>query len=231
MSAGHKHVEFTQPDSFELNRKNREVAKKIIARYPAGREQSAVIPLLMLAQKQHDGWLPQAAIDYVAAVLGMAPMKVKEVASFYTMFNLRPVGHYHVQVCGTTPCALRGAEAVITACESRLGIQVGETTADGRFTLTEVECLGACVNAPMMQVTTPQDDGYYEDLTPHLAQVLLDQMMLGELPDFGSQVGRVSSEPETGATTLILKAAPAKKTGEKKPAAKKSPAKKKKKAE
>lgn len=199
-----KPVEFTQPDSFEFSAENKAKAKKIIARYPAGREQSAVMPLLMLAQQQNDGWLPQAAIDYVAAILGMAPMKVKEVASFYTMYNMQPVGHFHIQVCGTTPCMLRGSEAVLEACEAHLGIRKGETTADGKFTLTEVECLGACVNAPIVEVTTPQEDGYYEDLTPHLAQELIQKMTRGELPEFGSQTGREGSCPETGATTLIL---------------------------
>lgn len=198
-----KPVEFEQPKSFEFSKKNKEKAKKIIARYPAGREQSAVMPLLTLAQQQNDGWLPQAAIDYVAAILGVAPMKVKEVATFYSMYNLQPIGQYHIQVCGTTPCALRGAKSVLEACESRLGLSKGETSADGKFTLTEVECLGACVNAPVMEVTTPHEDGYYEDLTPHLAQRLIDEMMLGKLPEYGSQSGRNASEPETGATVLL----------------------------
>lgn len=231
MGIGLKPVEFTQPDSFVFTAKNKEKARKVISRYPAGREQAALLPLLMLAQQQHDGWLPQAAIDYVAAVLGIAPMKAKEVATFYSMYNLQPIGHYHIQVCGTTPCALRGADAIMTACESKLGIQKGETTVDGQFTLSEVECLGACVNAPMMQVTTPKKDGYYEDLTPHLSQMLLEEMANGKLPAFGSQTGRVSSEPETGATTLLIKAEKPKKTpaktAAKKTAPKKAPAKKK----
>lgn len=227
MAIGIKALEFTQPDSFLFTAKNKEKARKIIARYPAGREQSAVMPLLMLAQQQHEGWLPQAAIDYVASILGMAPIKVKEVATFYSMYNLQPIGQYHIQVCGTTPCALRGAEAIITAIESQLGIKVGETTADGQFTLSEVECLGACVNAPMMEVTTPKKDGYYEDLTPYLAQSLIADMIDGKLPAFGSQTGRVSSEPETGATTLVLKAEKPKKTPPKKPASKAATGKKK----
>lgn len=227
MGIGLKPVEFTQPDSFEFTKKNKEKAKGIIARYPAGRERSAVMPLLTLAQQQHDGWLPQAAIDYVASVLGVAPMKVKEVATFYSMYNLQPIGKYHIQVCGTTPCALRGSEAIMTACESKLGISKGETTADGKFTLSEVECLGACVNAPMIEVTTAKDDGYYEDLTPHLAQVLIEELASDAQPEFGSQTGRVSSEPETGATTLILKADKPKKTPVKKAAPAKKPAAKK----
>ena len=235
MGIGHKPIEFTQPDSFEFSKEGKVKAKKVIARYPAGREQSAVMPLLMLAQQQHDGWLPQVAIDYVAAILGMAPMKVKEVATFYSMYNLQPIGKHHIQVCGTTPCALRGAGAIIDACQASLGIGLGETTPDGAFTLSEVECLGACVNAPVMEVTTPQHDGYYEDLTPHLSQQLIEQMAKGELPEFGSLSGRSSSEPETGATSLILdptvkakvvKKAPAKKVPAKKAPVKKAPAKK-----
>lgn len=198
-----KPVEFEQPNAFEFTKENAKKAREIISRYPSDRAQSAVIPLLFIAQKQHDGWLPKAAINYVAAVLGMAPIKVTEVASFYTMFNLQPVGYYHIQVCGTTPCMLRGSEAILSACESRLGIKKGETTADGKFTLTEVECLGACVNAPMAEITTPERDEYYEDLTPHLAQHLIDELMLGKQPKVGSQSGRTSSEPQTGATTLL----------------------------
>ncbi len=205
MAHGVQVIEFIQPDNFTFTAKNKERARKIISRYPAGREQSAVMPLLTLAQQQHDGWVPQAAIEYIASVLGMPPMKVKEVATFYSMYNLAPIGYYHVQVCGTTPCALRGAEAIITAIEMQLGIKVGQTTADGKFTLSEVECLGACVNAPMLEVTTPKKDGYYEDLTPHLAQTLIAEMMEGKLPEFGSQTGRMGSAPETGATTLLVK--------------------------
>jgi len=231
MGIGLKPVEFTQPESFAFTGRNKTKAKELISRYPAGREQSAVMPLLMLAQQQNDGWLPQAAIDYVAAVLGMAPIKVKEVATFYSMYNLQPVGKFHIQVCGTTPCGLRGAEDIIEACKVHLGIGLGETTADGKFTLSEVECLGACVNAPVMEVTTAKDDGYYEDLTPHMAQTLIAEMAAGKLPKFGSLTGRVSSEPETGATTLLLKAekpkkTPVKKAAPKKAAAKKAPAKK-----
>lgn len=218
MGIGLKRVEFTQPDVFEFSAESKERAKKVIARYPAGREQSAVMPLLMIAQQQHEGWLPQAAIEYIASVLGMPPIKVKEVASFYTMYNLQPVGQFHIQVCGTTPCGLRGAEAIIEACKSQLGIGLGETTEDGKFTLSEVECLGACVNAPVMEVTTARDDGYYEDLTPHLAQELIDKMASGSLPAYGSVIGREGACPETGATTLILDSGKAKKTAAKKAA-------------
>ncbi len=138
------------------------LAKTIIARYPAGRQQSAVMPLLALAQRQNGGWLPKAAMDYVAGMLGMAPVRVYEVASFYTMYNLDPVGKNVIEVCTTTPCWLRGSDAIVEACEKHLGIGLGETTADGQFTLREAECLGACVNAPMCSI----GEHYYEDLTP-----------------------------------------------------------------
>jgi len=197
-----KAVEFEQPAEFKFTPENFTKAQQVISRYPAGREQSAVMPLLVIAQQQHDGWLPKAAINYVAAVLGMAPMKVYEVASFYTQYNLQPMGYHHIQVCGITPCWLRGSDEIMAACESKLGIKKGETTADGAFTLSEVECLGACVNAPMLQVTTPQADGYYEDLTPFTTQELLESLARGALPGFGSLAGRTSSEPATGLTSL-----------------------------
>ncbi len=151
---------FEQPASFDFTPENLERAKAHIAKYPAGRQASAVLPLLDLAQRQHGGWLPRAAMDRVAELLGMAPIRVYEVATFYTMLNLRPVGRYLLQACTTTPCWLRGSEQVVSACEEKLGINVGGTTPDGLFTLVEVECLGACVNAPILQV----NDDFYEDL-------------------------------------------------------------------
>jgi NADH-quinone oxidoreductase E subunit len=162
------------------------------------------MPLLTLAQQQNDGWIPQAAIEHIASILGLAPIKVQEVASFYTMYNLAPVGKHHLQVCVTTPCWLRGSDEVMKACEGKLGVKAGETTPDGLFTLTEVECLGACVNAPMMQVTSsaPHRDGFYEDLTPHLTMGLIDALAAGNGAEFSSLAGRKSSEPSTGATTL-----------------------------
>lgn len=194
----------TQPSMFEFTPENFAEAKKIIARYPAGRQQSAVMPLLTLAQKQNNGWIPRAAMDHIASILGMAPIRVYEVASFYTMYNLEPVGKHHLQVCTTTPCWLRGSDEIIAACESKLGIKTGHTTPDGLFTLVEAECLGACVNAPMMQVTSyaPYKDGFYEDLTPHLAQYVIDALAADKAPDFSSLAGRKSSEPSTGPTTL-----------------------------
>jgi NADH-quinone oxidoreductase subunit E/NADH dehydrogenase (ubiquinone) flavoprotein 2 len=172
-------------------------AKAEIAKYPAGRQQSAVMALLDIAQRQ-EGWVSQAVVETVAAMLEMAPMRVQEVASFYTMYNLRPVGRHHIQVCSNISCMLRGSEGVLAALRDRLGIDIGETTADGAFTLAEVECLGACVNAPTMQI----GDDYYEDLTPESAVAVLDALERGEVPAPGSQSGRQFSAPEGGPTTL-----------------------------
>jgi len=193
---------FEQPASFSFTKENEEKAKAHIAKYPAGREQSAILPLLMLAQQQHDGWLPVKAIECVAAMLGMPYMRAYEVASFYTMYNLAPIGKHHVQCCTTTPCWLRGSDEVVRACKDTLGIDFGETTPDGKFTLTEVECLGACVNAPMIQVTSGYDDVYFEDLTYASTREILLKISRGEAVTEGSQVGRVSSEPAGGPTTL-----------------------------
>lgn len=187
-----------QPDSFAFTAGNREKAAAIIAKYPPGRQRSAVIPLLDLAQRQHDNWLPKAAMDHVAGLLEMAPIRVYEVATFYTMFNLRPVGSYFIQLCRTTPCWLRGSDAIRQACEDMLGITLGETTPDGRFSMVEVECLGACVNAPMFQV----NDDYYEDVTPESTRAILAALQRGEAPPPGSQSGRQFSAPQGGPTTL-----------------------------
>ncbi len=178
------------PDSLAL-------ARNFIAKYPAGRQQSAVMPLLDLAQRQ-DGWVSLAAIEAIAAMLEMAPIRVQEVATFYTMYNQHPVGAHHVQVCTNICCQLRGSDDIVAAAQRVLGIGFGETTADGRFTLTEVECLGACVNAPMMQV----GDDYYEDLTPDSAEAVLEALKRGEAPKAGPQSGRQFSAPEGGSTTL-----------------------------
>jgi NADH-quinone oxidoreductase subunit E len=176
---------------FEFTAENKVKAEGVIAKYPAGRQASAVLPLLDMAQRQHEGWLPKAAMDYVASILGMAPIRVYEVASFYTMFNLAPVGRFHLQVCTTTPCWLRGSDAVLGACRRTLGIEVGQTTEDGLFTLSEVECLGACVNAPVIQVSNGE---YYEDLNEETTIQLLEKLKAGTAKP-GSQIGRISSEP------------------------------------
>jgi NADH-quinone oxidoreductase E subunit len=187
-----------QPDSFAFTPENLEIAKRHIAKYPPGRQASAVLPLLDLAQRQNDNWLPRAAMDHVAELLGMAPIRVYEVATFYAMLNQRPVGKNFFQICTTTPCWLRGSDEVVAACERKLGIGMGETTPDGLFTLTEVECLGACVNAPIIQV----NDDFYEDLDAASTEALIDALRRGEKPPVGSVKGRQGSAPEGGPTTL-----------------------------
>jgi NADH-quinone oxidoreductase subunit E len=186
-----------QPKEFAFTADNLVWAKTQIAKYPDGRQQSAVIPLLWRAQEQVGGWLPQKAIEYVAEVLGMARIRVLEVATFYTMFNLEPVGKYHVQLCGTTPCMLRGSDELKKVCQRRIGDQ-HHVTADGKFSWIEVECLGACVNAPMAQI----NDDYYEDLTPETFEKVLDQLAAGRTPKPGPQIDRQLSAPVGGPTTL-----------------------------
>jgi NADH-quinone oxidoreductase E subunit len=202
MNATTANQDFEQPASFEFTPENLERAKAHIAKYPDGRQASAVLALLDLAQRQCGGWLPRAAMDRVAQTLGMAPIRVYEVASFYTMLNLRPVGRWLLQACTTTPCWLRGSDAVVGACERKLGIGLGGTTADGLFTLIEVECLGACVNAPVLQV----NDDFYEDLDGPATEALLDALRDGQPPPPGSAIGRRGSEPVTGRTTLTAPA-------------------------
>jgi NADH-quinone oxidoreductase subunit E len=186
-----------QPASFAFTAANENWADQQIAKYPEGRQASAVIPLLWKAQEQHDGWLPRAAIEAVAHKLGMAPMRVLEVATFYTMFSLQPVGQHFVQLCGTTPCALRGAEALKKVCEDVIGPQ-STVTADGKLSWLEVECLGACCNAPMAQINFD----YYEDLTPENFRKLLDDLRHGRPTKPGPQIDRSCSEPVGGGETL-----------------------------
>jgi len=177
-------------------------AERIIGRYPSGREASAIMPLLWLAQYQvRDmtgvAWLPLPVIEFVAEQIGMPKIRAMEVATFYTMYNLKPVGRFHVQVCGTTPCMLRGSDDIFRACADK-GLRKGEITNDGAFTLTEVECLGVCANAPMVQV----NDDTYEDLTYESMSAILDALVAGKVPATGSQTGRRASCPESGATSL-----------------------------
>lgn len=186
-----------QPASFAFDAANENWADQQIAKYPEGRQASAVIPLLWKAQEQHDGWLPRAAIEAVARKLGMAPMRVLEVATFYTMFNLQPVGEHYIQLCGTTPCALRGAEALKKVCEEVIGPQ-STVSADGKLSWLEVECLGACCNAPMAQINFD----YYEDLTPDNFRALLDDLRHGRPTKPGPQIDRSCSEPVGGGETL-----------------------------
>jgi NADH-quinone oxidoreductase subunit E len=186
-----------QPAEFAFTAENLAWAQTQIDKFPSGRQASAVIPLLWRAQEQHDYWLPKAAIEYVAKMLDMPSIRVLEVATFYSMFNLEPVGQYFIQLCGTSPCRLRGAEKIIKVCEDRIGEQ-RHVTADGKFSWLEVECLGACCNAPMVQI----NNDYYEDLTVENFNKLLDDLAAGRPVKKGSQSGRVSSEPASGATTL-----------------------------
>jgi NADH-quinone oxidoreductase subunit E len=186
-----------QPKEFAFTPENLAWAKGQIARYPEGRQASAVIPLLWRAQEQSGGWLPRRAIEYVGQLLGMPNIRVLEVATFYTMFNLEPIGKYHVQLCTTTPCMLRGSDGLKKICQRRIGEQQ-HVTADGKFSWIEVECLGACVNAPMAQINYD----YYEDLTPESFERILDEFAAGKTPKPGPQVDRQLSEPIGGPTTL-----------------------------
>ena len=189
-----------QPKEFSFSKDNLAWAKQQVAKYPEGRQQSAVILLLWRAQEQVGGWLPEAAIRYVADFLGMAHIRGLEIATFYTMFNLAPVGKVHVQLCGTTPCRLRGADDIEKVCRNRIGDQ-NHVTADGKFSWVEVECLGACVNAPMVQI----GPDYYEDLTAESFGKVLDQLAAGKKPKPGPQTDRQLSAPAGGPTTLTDK--------------------------
>ena len=182
-----------QPESFAFTPDNKAWCDAQIAKYPPGRQASAVIPLLWKAQAQNDYWLPKPAIEAVADMLGMPYIRVLEIATFYSMFNLEPVGKYFIQLCGTSPCMLRGSDGIKAVCESRIGEQ-RHVTADGNFSWLEVECLGACCNAPMVQI----NDDYFEDLTPENFNKLLDDLAAGRPVKKGSQIGRTSSEPEPG---------------------------------
>lgn len=186
-----------QPESFAFTPENEARCAQEIAKYPPGRQASAIIALLWIAQKQNGGWLPKPAIESVAAKLGMLPIRALEVATFYTMFNLAPVGKYFIQFCGTTPCVLRGADTIKKVLERRIGPQ-NHVTADGTFSWLEVECLGACCNAPMVQI----NDDYYEDLTEENFNTLLDDLAAGRPVKTGSQTGRRTSEPAGGLTSL-----------------------------
>jgi NADH-quinone oxidoreductase subunit E len=186
-----------QPKSFHFSVENLDWAKEQITKYPEGRQASAIIPILWRAQEQAGGWLPQKAIEHVADLLGMPNIRALEVATFYTMFNLEPVGQFHVQLCGTTPCLLRGAGQLLKLCHERIGEQQ-HVTADGKLSWVEVECLGACVNAPVAQINYD----YYEDLTPESFNRILDALAAGREAKPGPQVDRRLSAPAGGPTTL-----------------------------
>ncbi|MBB5693419.1 complex I 24 kDa subunit family protein [Muricoccus pecuniae] len=194
-----------EPDSFDFDAESEAQIAKILARYPEAKKASGVIPLLYVVQKQMgrqtgSAWVPRIAMDKVGERLGMAPIRVYEVATFYFMFNTKPIGRYHLQVCGTTPCMLRGSDDVLRACKDAGKLKgYGDTSEDGLFTLTEVECLGACVNAPILQV----DDDYYEDLDYGRTVELIEALRRGERPAPGSTTGRQTSAPEGGPLTLL----------------------------
>ena len=184
---------------FAFTPANEKWARGQIKKYPRGREQSAVMPLLTKAQEQNSGWLSQAGIEYVAEFLGMPMIRVLEVATFYSMYNLKPVGKTVIEVCTTTPCWLRGSDQIAAACREELGIGFGETTADGEFTLLEVECAGACVNAPVCAIRNK----YYEDLSPEKMKEIIRSFKAGQTPKAGPQIDRQTSAPVGGLTTLV----------------------------
>ena len=188
-----------QPDSFAFTAENEEKILTILAKYPEGRQASAVMPMLDLAQRQHQNWIPMKAIEHIAKRLDMAEIRVLEVASFYTMYNLKPVGKWFLQACTTTPCMLRGSDDMVRCIKDKLDISSGQTSECGRFTMLEVECLGACVNAPILQV----NDDFYEDLDYQSTAALIEALAADIPPPVGSVIGRQGSESEAGATTLV----------------------------
>ena len=186
------------PGNFVFTSENADRAQTIISRYPKGWQASAVMPLLDMAQRQTGGYLNQAAMDYVAEMLDMPKIRVYEVATFYTMYNHKPLGKNHIQICTNLPCWLRGSDKIVNTCKEFLEIETNQTSEDGQFTITEVECLGACVNAPMMQI----NDDYYEDLDQITTLDILSQIKIAKEPKTGSQIKRFSCEPLTGLTSL-----------------------------
>jgi len=194
-----KKISKEQPDNFEFNSENLSNAKKIIENYPEGKQQSAVMALLYIAQRQNNNWIPLVAMKYIAKLLHMSYIKVYEVATFYSMYNLSPVGNYFIQVCTTTPCMIRGAYKLVEACQEKISKNEKELSNDKSCSWMEVECLGACVNAPMMQI----NDDYFEDLDKEKTLKIIDQILNGEKPKPGSYRGRTNSEPENNRKTLL----------------------------
>ena len=188
-----------QPENFEFNSSSLKDAENIISKYPKGKQQSAVMALLYIAQKQNDNWIPLAAMKYIGKFLDMPYIKVYEVATFYTMYNLSPVGKNFIQVCTTTPCMIRGANQLVKACKEKISENESELSSDKSCSWMEVECLGACVNAPMMQI----NDDYYEDLDKEKTLKILDKILSGETPKPGSYRGRTNNEPENNRKTLM----------------------------
>ena len=194
-----KKISKDQPDKFEFNEENLQLANKIIQNYPDGKQQSAVMALLYLAQKQNNNWIPLVAMKYIAKFLQMPYIKVYEVATFYSMYNLTPVGKHFIQVCTTTPCMIRGAYKLVEACREKISNEQNKLSENGECSWVEVECLGACVNAPMMQIN--QD--YYEDLDKEKTLKIIDKILNSQIPEPGSYRGRKNSEPENNRKTLI----------------------------
>ena len=188
-----------QPENFEFNQASLEEANSVVSRYPEGKQQSAVMALLYIAQKQNDNWIPLAAMKFIAKFLNMPYIKVYEVATFYSMYNLSPVGKYFVQVCTTTPCMIRGANYLVEACKEKISKNENELSANKNCSWMEVECLGACVTAPMMQI----NDDYYEDLNKEKSLEILDKILNDEKPKPGSYRGRVNNQPENNRKTLM----------------------------
>ena len=188
-----------QPENFEFNQSSLEAANKIISQYPKGKQQSAVMALLYIAQRQNNNWIPLAAMKYIGKFLNMPYIKVYEVATFYTMYNLSPVGEYFVQVCTTTPCMIRGAYQLVEACKEKISENELELSKNKKCSWIEVECLGACVNAPMMQI----NDDYYEDLDKEKTLKILEKILNDETPEPGSYRGRTNNEPENNRKTLM----------------------------
>ncbi len=194
-----KKVSKDQPDIFEFNEENLKIANDIIKNYPDGKQQSAVMSFLYLAQRQNNNWIPLVAMKYIAKLLNMPYIKVYEVATFYSMYNLSPVGKYFIQVCTTTPCMIRGAYKLVEACKEKISKNQNKLSKDGKCSWVEVECLGACVNAPMMQI----NEDYFEDLDKEKTSKIFDKMLNDENIEPGSYRGRVNSEPENNRKTLM----------------------------
>ena len=194
-----KKISKDQPDKFEFDQKSLEAAKKILSNYPKGKEKSAVMALLYIAQRQNNNWIPLSAIKYIAKFLNMPYIKVYEVATFYSMYNLSPVGNFHVQICTTTPCMIRGAYKIVDLCKKKISEKENVLSENGNCSWTEVECLGACINAPMMQI----NNDYYEDLDIKQSEKIIDEVLMGKKPKPGSYRGRINSEPENNRKTLL----------------------------
>ena len=194
-----KKISKDQPSTFEFTSENLNISKKIISNYPEGKQQSAVMALLYLAQKQNNNWIPMKAIKYIAKLIEIPYITVYEVATFYTMYNLAPVGKFFFQVCTTTPCMIRGAYKLVDICKKKISRNQNQVSKDEKFSWTEVECLGACINAPMIQI----NDDYYEDLSEEKLSKIIEDIENGKKTKSGSYKGRTNSEPENNRKTLL----------------------------